>query len=132
MRKIIFLLCILMVFSSCKNGSKSHRSWDHDSEQADIRELTGSFMYYADAGVLQTKSELFGVIENETAQELIKRAEPLKDEPTDEVEVTLKVKVTQKPEHEEGWDNRVEIIDIIAVSKGDLKNRKIIKLKSQE
>ncbi|HUH28536.1 hypothetical protein [Gelidibacter sp.] len=132
MKKTIFLVVILIVFTGCKNESKAPISGEEEHDQIDVRELSGNFIYFDDAGVLQTKSELFGVVEDEKAQELIKRAEPLKDQPTDEVNVTLKVKVTKKPKHEEGWENRVEIIDIITVSKVDEKNSKVIKLKSQE
>lgn len=132
MKRTLFLVFILMAFTGCKNDSKSPNVGDEDQDQLDVRELTGNFIYFDDAGVLQTKSELFGVIEDEKAQELIKRAEPLKDQPTDEVHVTLKVKVTKKPKHEEGWDNRVEIIDIITVSKVEEKNSNVIKLRSQE
>lgn len=132
MKRTLFLVFILMAFTGCKNDSKSPNVGDEDQDQLDVRELTGNFIYFDDAGVLQTKSELFGVIEDEKAQELIKRAEPLKDQPTDEVNVTLKVKVSEKPKHEEGWDNRVEIIDIITVSKVEEKNSNVIKLRSQE
>ena len=110
MKRTVFLVFILMAFTCCKNDSKYPNVGDEDQDQLDVRELTGNFIYFDDAGVLQTKSELFGVIEDEKAKELIKKAEPLKDLPTDEVNVTLKVKVTKKPKHEEGWDNRVEII----------------------
>lgn len=133
MKKSLFLVFILMAFTGCKNDSKSPIVGDADrDDQLDVRELTGNFIYFDDAGVLQTKSELFGVIEDEKAQELIKRAEPLKDQPTDEVNVTLKVKVSEKPKHEEGWDNRVEIIEIITVTKVEEKNSNDIKLRSQE
>lgn len=132
MKKTFFLIFILMAFASCKNDSKSPVVGEESHDQSNVRELTGNFIYYADAAVLQTRSELFGVIEDEKTLELVKMAEPLKDQPTDEVKVTLKVKVTKKPEHEEGWENRVEIIDIITVSKVDQNNSNIIKLRSQE
>lgn len=131
MKKISLLLFILMVFASCKNDSKSPVSVDSNQEESSTREISGNFTYFADAAVFQTKNELFGVVENEKAQELIKMAEPLKDDYTDEVAVTLKVKVVKKPEHEEGWDNRIEIIDIITISKIDQKDSGMIKLKSE-
>lgn len=132
MKIIGFLLVVLLAFTSCKNDPKSAGVVEDKKDQLDVREVSGNFIYYADASVLQTRSELFGVVENQKAQELIKRAEPLKDQPTDEVKVTLKVKVTKKPENEEGWENRVEIIDIIAVSKVERQDSEVIKLKSQE
>ncbi len=132
MKRTIFLVFILLAFVGCKNDSKSPNVVNENQDQLDVKELTGNFIYFADVAVFQTKSELFGVVEDQKAQELIKRAEILKDQPTDEVKVTLKVKVTKKPEHEEGWENRIEIIDIITVSKVDQENSDIIKLRSQE
>ena len=132
MQKTILLIGILIALTGCKNESKASISGEEGHEQLDVRELTGNFIYFEDAGVLQTESELFGVVADEKAQELIKRAELLKDQPTDEVNVTLKVKVSKKPKHEEGWENRVEIIDIITVSKVAEKNSNVIKLKVQE
>lgn len=132
MKKALFLIVVLMAFGSCKNDQKSSVVEDQSQDQPDVRELTGNFTYYADAAVLQTKNELFGVVEDAKSLELVKMAEPLKDQPTDEVKVTLKVKVTKKPEHEEGWEHRVEIIDILTVSKIDQESSNIIKLRSQE
>ena len=131
MKRTIFLLFIFIAFVGCKNDSKS-AVVEKDQDPQDIRELTGNFTYFDDAGVLQTKSELFGVIKDDKSRELIKKAEPLKDQPSDEVKVTLKVKVSKKPKHEEGWENRIEIIDILSVSKVADKNNNVIKIRSQQ
>ncbi len=128
MNKIISIFFISALFTSCKNDSKSAVSLDDSQDELSASEISGNFTYYADAAIFQTKSELFGVFENEKMQELIKMAAPLKDAPTDEVKATLKVKVVKKPEQDEGWENRIEIIDIINVSKVDQKDSDIIKL----
>ncbi len=132
MQKLIVILLIATLFIGCKKDTKSPSSVVESEEVNSDREISGSFFYFEDSAVLQTNRELFGVIINEKSQELIKRTKPLKDAPTDEVAVTLKVKVTKKPEHEEGWENRVEIIDIINVSKVDQKDSDIIKLRTEE
>jgi hypothetical protein len=130
MKKLIVLICVITAFMSCKNEvKKDTETISEDSElSTDVSMITGSFMYYVDAAVFQTKSELFGVVENEKLQDLILQSETLKNEPTDEVLVTLKVKKSKKPENEEGWDNRIEIIEIIKVSKVDPDKNNIIKL----
>lgn len=127
MKKAIAILFITAFFTSCKTDSKSSIS-DKGTEETAIKEITGLFTYYADAAVLRTPNELFGVVENKKAQELIKMAEPLKDNYTDEVAVTLNVKTVKKPENEEGWEYRVEIIDIINVSKVEQKDSDLKKL----
>ena len=124
-------MVVATAFVSCKKDTKTETTTDEpidESVSSDIKELSGSFMYYEDAAVFQTKSELFGVIENEKFEDLIIQSETLKDKPTDEVSVILKVKVSKKPENEEGWDNRIEIIEIIKVSKVNSEDSDIIKL----
>jgi len=134
MKKLVAILFLSVAFISCKDDSQKEVSVDSVQEEIGVRELSGNFVYYADAAVLQTKSELFGIIENEQSQELIKKAQPLKNEATDEVEVavTLKVKVSKKPEGEEGWENRVEIVDIIKVSKINPEDSDMIKLGTKD
>lgn len=130
MKKLVIILCIVTAFISCKNDEKKDpETIVEESEiSTDDGTVTGNFVYYADASVFQTKNELFGVVENDKLQDLILQAETLKDEPTDEVMVTLKVKKSKKPENEEGWDNRIEILEIIKVSKASPEDNKIIKL----
>ena len=131
MKKISVFLFISALFINCKNDSKSPSTAGESPKDGITRELSGNFTYYADAAVFQTKNALFGVMENEKTQELIKISETLKEDPTDEVAVTLKVNVFKKPEHEEGWENRIEIIDIISVSKIEQSDSSLIKLKSE-
>lgn len=133
MKQLIIILCIVTAFISCKNDEKTEKETVGEESAVPSGEsvVTGSFMYYADAAVFQTKSELFGVVENEKLQDLIIQSETLKSEPSDEVAVTLKVKKSKKPENEEGWDNRIEILEIIKVSKANPSESKIIKLNKE-
>ncbi|MGJ8591616.1 MAG: hypothetical protein ACSHXF_03665 [Aquaticitalea sp.] len=130
MKKVIVILFVLIAFVSCKNNESKNAQTAEEGTvvTTDGTTVTGSFMYYDDASVFQTQSELFGVVENEKLQDLILQAETLKTEDSDEVAVILKVKKSKKPENEEGWDNRIEILEIIKVSKGNPKDNNIIKL----
>ena len=130
MKKLISILLISIAFFSCKNDKKEEeKTTSEPLETVDsVKEVSGTFMYYADAAVFQTKSELFGVLENDMLQDLIIQSEPLKTEASDEVAVTLKVKISKKPENEEGWDNRIEILEIRKVSKAEPNANTIIKL----
>lgn len=123
------LLFLMGVVFSCKKD-KNNESTDEPTEMIgeDVKLFSGSFTYYADAAVFQTNNELFGVVENEMLMDLIVQAETLKDEATDEVKVTLKAKVSKKPEGEEGWENRIEIVEIIKVTKSNPEDNTIIKL----
>jgi hypothetical protein len=130
MKKLMIIMLIAIAFTSCKNDEKKDSETVNDETEVSTDEttVTGSFMYFSDAAVFQTKSELFGVVENEKLQDLIIQAETLKNEASDEVAVTLKVKKSKKPQNEEGWDNRIEILEIIKVSKANPDDNKIIKL----
>ena len=135
MKKILLSLFVITAFLSCKDDSKKENELSRNevSETTDdskdgLTTLEGNFVYYADAAVLQTKSELYGVIINEKMHELDNQAQSLKDEPTDQVAVTIKAKISKKPADEEGWENRVEIVEILKVSKLPSEANEVIKL----
>lgn len=134
MKKLVVILCLFTAFISCKDDSKKEEETiDNDLKTSeDVKEVSGTFMYYADAAVFQMRSELFGVVENEKLQELILQSETLKNDPSDEVTVTLKVTTSKKPENEEGWEDRIEILEIIKVSKANSDQNKIIKLGKEQ
>lgn len=134
MKRILTLFLVIATMVSCKNDPKAETVIDEDVPVAtnDIKEVSGTFIYYADAAVFQTKSELFGFVENEMLQDLIIQSEPLKTEESDEVAVTLKVKMSKKPENEEGWDNRIEILEIKKVTKANSENNPILKLGKED
>lgn len=135
MRKILLSLFVITAVLSCKDDSKKENEITkedtlkvNDAANDGLTTLTGNFVYYADAAVLQTKSELYGVIINEKMHELDNQAKPFKVEATDQVKVTIKAKISKKPAHEEGWENRVEIIEILKVSKLPSEANEVIKL----
>lgn len=133
MKQFIAILLIAAVFTSCKNDPKKESIDENESSTTTVgdktvSEMTGNFVYYDDAAVFQTKDELYGVLTNDKLEDLILQSETLKTEPTDEVMVTLKVKKSEKPENEEGWENRIEILEIVKVSKADPKDNDFIKL----
>ena len=139
MKKIVFLLVILMVFTGCKSDKKS----ENTSEQVEVQEgktakqsdglvlLKGEFVYYADAAVLQTNSSsIYGVIINEKMHELDNLAQQYKSEPTDYVSVEIRGEIIPKPENEEGWPYRINIKEILKVSKSQIDDE-VIKLESE-
>ena len=127
MKKLLFIVMILTVFIGCKNESKSEENTT-TSEKPDNTEKTekqsdgltllkGDFIYFADAAVLQTHNELYGVVINEKMHELNEQAKQYKKADTDMVPVEIRGIITKKPENEEGWEFRVEIKEILNVSK---------------
>jgi len=127
MKKIILFLFISAILASCKNESKSVSS-NLDEETAELITLTGDFIYYADAAVLQTKNEIYGVVIDEKMHELNEAVKPYKNEVTDMVSVTVKAKKYKKPKNEEGWPFRIEIKEIIKVVKPNPNKKDVIKI----
>lgn len=141
MKKILLLLMIFATLISCKNNSKSENSENKDSldvktertaKQSDgLVLLKGEFVYFADAAVLQTNaSSIYGVVVNEKMHELDRLAQQFKTEPTDYVFVEIRGEIVPKPENEEGWPYRVNIKEILNVSKSQNEDE-VIKLESE-
>ncbi|WP_347923634.1 hypothetical protein [Pontimicrobium sp. SW4] len=134
MKKILLLLAII-VFVSCKNEPKSDENTtlekpdttEKTEKQSDgLTLLKGEFIYYADAAVLQTHNEMYGVVIDEKMHELNEQVIKYKTADTDMVPVEIRGKITLKPENEEGWNYRVEIKEILKVSKPNPEGSEII------
>ena len=96
-------IALLFVLSSCKT-------------EVNIEQVSGEFIYYADAAVLQVEESVYGVMLDEKANELIRQASGYKTKPEDFVQVILEVVKIPKPPKEEGWDTLVRIKKILAVN----------------
>ena len=136
-RKVVFLLVITTAFLSCKKDSKSNKGKESisidDSEKTDKQNdgltlLKGDFIYFSDAAVLQTHREVYGVVIDEKMHELDIQVQQYKNEVTDMVPVEIRGKIIPKPENEEGWAFRVEIKEILNVSKPNPEANEVIKL----
>jgi hypothetical protein len=139
MKNIVVLFVLFIAFSGCKNDKKS----EGDSEKGETQDgrtakqsdglvlLKGEFVYFADAAVLQTNSSsIYGVVINEKMHELDKLAQQYKTEPTDYVSVEIRGEIIPKPENEEGWPYRINIKEILKVSKSQMDDE-VIKLESE-
>ena len=126
----------MLSFLGCKNESNMSSSGSNhetDTQEKTISQsdgltlLKGEFIYYADASVLQTQQQMYGVVIDEKMHELNLMAKNFKNEDTDFVEVEIRGKITPKPKDEEGWDYRVEIKEIVNV-KAVSKSSDVVKL----
>ncbi len=132
MKKVLILLLTIAVFTGCKKESKKESVETKDGKtvkQSDgLTLLKGEFVYYADAAVLQTHGQIYGVIINDKVDEINKQAKPFKAEDTDFVLVEIRGEITPKPEGAEGWENRVEIKEILNVSAIKSDGENVVKL----
>jgi len=119
MKKILFLFAVI-AFVSCKK------------QNDELTLFKGEFIYYTSpedetgAAVLQTTEDVYAVIINDKMHELNTLVQKYKTEETDMVPVEIKGKISPKPENEEGWPFRVEIIEILDVTKPNSDGSEII------
>lgn len=126
MKKILFLFA-LVAFVGCKKDVKTESETSTTEENTEKTEkqsdgltlLKGQFIYYADAAVLQTHREVYGVVIDNKMHELNDMAKQYKKADTDMVSVEVRGKISPKPESEEGWPLRVTIVEILNVNAPD-------------
>ena len=128
MRKYIFFVLVSIILTSCKSDAKSEKSEIEDNISEEIVTLKGDFIYYADAAVLQTSNEIYGVVIDEKMEELNDLVKPYKKESTDMVSVTVKASKFEKPKDEEGWQYRLKIKEIIKVEQPSSDKQDVIKI----
>lgn len=135
MKKLLFVFLSITVLVSCKNDSKTGKTEAESSEitatQNDgLTLLKGDFVYHGGAAVLQTNTEIYGVLPINKFEDLNKKVEAFKTEPTDMVQVEIRGKITNEKHETILWENKVEIIEIINVKPNTEGENNIIKLGS--
>tara|TARA_B110000483_G_scaffold13087_1_gene14875 strand:+ start:988 stop:1344 length:357 start_codon:yes stop_codon:yes gene_type:complete len=104
MKRILVFLLITSVLS-CKNSSPEG-----------LTTIKGNYIYFEDAAVLQNENEIYGVFLNAKALELNEKAASFKTSSTDVIAVEITGIITTKKDPKILWENKLEIINIIAVS----------------
>lgn len=106
MRLSSFLIALTITLFSCKNETKT------TEEDTDL--IRGEFILIDNAAVIKGTDFIYGVVIDEVTLELAKKVKPLQREDYDMVPVVIKGIV--KPNPAEGWEQVVEIKEIIGVS----------------
>ncbi|WP_458628382.1 hypothetical protein [Winogradskyella sp. PC D3.3] len=133
MKKINLIIILALVMLACKNEAKQdvnleeNRVKSYDQNDGLIT-LKGDFVYYADAAVLQTPKEIYGVVIDDNMKLLDDQVKAFKKEATDMVPVTVRVRKFEKDKDEEGWQYKVEIKEILKVETPDPNKEDVIKL----
>lgn len=140
MKNIVLMLMLFATFLGCKEDKSQQERTNKvtiteipkTEKQSDgLVLMKGEFVYYADAAVLQTNpSSIYAVVVNEKMHELDKLAQKYKTDPTDYVFVEIRGEIIPKPENEEGWPFRVNIKEILNVSKSE-HSEDVINLESE-
>jgi hypothetical protein len=101
MKKSILIL-ITVLAASCSQAPK---------KSTENPQFFGEFLYLADAAVLNTGTEIYGVVIDEKMQELDKLCIPIKQDEYDMISVYIKG-IVEDNTAEEGWEKLIRITDI--------------------
>jgi len=126
MKKVLILLLCVSSFLSCKNDKTTNSKLVEQEDELIV--LEGNFIYFADAAALQTNTQTYAVVIDEKMHELNELVKKYKKLDTDMVFVKIRGKITPKPENEEGLPFRVEIKEIISVTKPSPEGNNVVKL----
>jgi hypothetical protein len=126
MKNFVLIIC-LALFISCKTDKKEKETEVVKTSES-LQVLKGAYLYYTDVAILQTPTEVYGVILDDKAMTLNKKVSSFKKLDTDMVPVEVKGNVIPKAEGEEGWPFKIQIKEILKVSKPIPENKDIITL----
>ena len=104
MKKLLVFILIASVLG-CKNTNKEG-----------VTNIKGNYIFFEDAAVLQSDNEIYGVFLNAEVKELNEKVAPLKVSNTDMISVEVTGIISTKKDSKILWENKIEIIEIIAVS----------------
>jgi len=140
MRKHIFIFLLsVSIFAGCKNETKEVKEDsgvgadgpEKTEKQKDgLTLLSGEFIYYKDAAVLQTGHEVYGVKIDDKMHELYTQGAPFRKEDTDGIKAVVRGKIIPLPKGEEGWPFSIQIKEIISVKTLGKKANEVVKIGS--
>ena len=106
MKKILLLVALGFSILSCKQKK--------ETSDPDVSLIRGEFILIDDAGVIKVDNVVYGVEINDMAKELAKQIKPLQREEYDMVPVVVNAVIKDNPS--EGWEEVVEITEIVGVT----------------
>ncbi len=115
--KIYKILILILLFSfSC--NSKQNKVVSNEvveTKNNDLIILSGDYVFYNNAAVLQTNKNVYGIIINEKVNELNEKLSSIKKDEFDFVPVILKGRLKNKDKNDEGWSVKLEITEIVEI-----------------
>ncbi len=137
MKKLSAFILIFTVTLGCKYDNKKEVELNDTNAQEVVTTknqndgfiaIHGEFIYYADAAVLKTNKKIYGVVIDDVMQELQAQVKVFKKADTDMVPVTVRGRIFKKDPNEEGWEDKIEIKEILKVSAPSLDANDVIKI----
>lgn len=107
MKKLVLLFVLTLTLFSCKQKNTEAKN--------EITLIRGEFIMINDAAVIKGKDFIYGIEINAMAEELANKVKPLQREEYDMVPVVINGII--KPNPQEGWEEIVDIKEIIGVTR---------------
>ena len=110
MKNISIYIALFIGFTACKQAPKKN------IDNQPLTTVSGEFLYYQDAAVINTGRKVYGVFINEKMHELDSMVKAYKKLEHDMIPVKVKGIIHHKKEGEQGWPEIIDIKEIIAVA----------------
>lgn len=125
MKNTALIFILLLAFTGCKELSK------HSTQEAAKAEMiSGEFLFWNNAAVLKTESEIYGVVVDEKMHELDRKCKPLQKDEYDMMRVTVKGIIRKNP-LPKSWAEVIQIKEIVSVSRPQEKENTDIIIKNK-
>ena len=111
----ILILILLFSFSCNSKQNKVVSNEVVETKNNDLIILSGDYVFYNNAAVLQTNKNVYGIIINEKVNELNEKLSSIKKDEFDFIPVILKGRLQNKDKNDEGWSVKLEITEIVEI-----------------
>ena len=119
MKKNLQLIIVLLFVAACTTQPKSK-----------AESITGEFLFYDNAAVLNTGSEIYGVVVDDKLHELHAQALTVQKDSFDMVQVFIKG-VISKNQNEEGWPQVIKVKEIDSVAPSAPLTNQMIEIRTE-
>ena len=119
MKKNLQLIIVLLFVAACTTQPKSK-----------AERITGEFLFYDNNAVLNTGSEIYGVVVDDKLHKLHAQVAPIQKDSFDMVQVYIKGLISKNPKTE-GWPEIIKIKDIDSVAPSNPFENQIIEIRTE-
>ena len=119
MKKNLQLIILLLFVAACAPQQKSK-----------AESITGEFLFYDNNAVLNTGSEIYGLVVDDKLHELHARVAPIQKDSFDMVQVYIKGVISKNP-NAEGWPEVITIKDIDSVAPSTPLENQMIEIRTE-
>jgi hypothetical protein len=119
MKTQLFFLILLISVAACSTKPKEK-----------TESVSGEFLFYSGAAVLNTGSEIYGVVIDDMLRELHAQTVPVQKDSFDMVQVYVKGVISDNP-NSDGWSKIVRVVEIDSVAPSSIIENQMIQIRTE-